>query len=79
MQTKYWEVERINNDVNGNPRYVIHFTSLNIPMSEYGISTKKTRKAGIRKYHNKQYGGGYVFTSYNVEATLDYIYKTIHE
>lgn len=32
MKTTQIEFTRINNDVNGNPRYVCHFT--NIPLSE---------------------------------------------
>jgi hypothetical protein len=31
----------------------------------YSIALKKSRKIGGRKYHNKSYGGGIVFTSYN--------------
>src|SRR5690606_13302432 len=84
---------RIKNDVNGNPRYVVHF--LSIPMSEkeleeinspkqrigkygepikdnrssierlYAHALKKARKIGGKKFHNKQYGGGIVFQSYN--------------
>jgi hypothetical protein len=31
----------------------------------YSIALKKSRKIGGKKYHNKSYGGGIVFTSYN--------------
>jgi len=31
----------------------------------YSIALKKSREIGGRKYHNKSYGGGIVFTSYN--------------
>ena len=63
---------RINNDVNGNPRYVCHF--LNIPGldkdapidAQYRQAVKKTNAIGGRKYHNKSYGGGIVFQSYNL-------------
>ena len=64
---------RINNDINGNPRYVVHF--LNILNNEensflpfnkkYEYSLKKAKIIGGKKYHNKQYGGGIVFQSYN--------------
>lgn len=76
---------RINNDVNGNPRYVFHYTELinerdeeqakknSNPLYgkffteiEYEIALKKARKIGGRKFHNKQYGGGIVVTSYNL-------------
>ena len=69
---------RVNNDVNGNPRYVCHFLNL---LSEaekneiIGISAKydhairKAKKIGGKKYHNKSYGGGIVFQSYNIRET----------
>ncbi len=52
---------RINNDGNGNPRYVCHF--LNIA-STYKEALEIARKIGGRKFHNKQYGGGIVFQTY---------------
>lgn len=57
---------RINNDINGNPRYVCHF--LNIAGS-YSEAIKKANSIGGRKYHTKNYGGGIVFQSYNIEDT----------
>lgn len=71
----------IKNDVNGNPRYVVHFLSLNtrdeldrtgeqwIGVSEkYELALKRARTIGGRKFHNKQYGGGIVFQSYSLEG-----------
>jgi hypothetical protein len=78
---------RVNNDVNGNPRYVCHFLALvndrdrekadqlektvkpyQFAISHlYDIAVKKANKIGGRKYHNKQYGGGIVFQSYNIK------------
>lgn len=55
---------RINNDVNGNPRYVCHF--LNIA-DNYIEAVKKAKTIGGKKYHTKGYGGGIVFQSYNIE------------
>lgn len=60
------EFTRVNNDINGNPRYVCHF--LNIA-GDYQTAVKIANTIGGRKYHNKQYGGGIVFQSYNIEAT----------
>ena len=67
------DLTRINNDVNGNPRYVIHFLQiLNeqerlLPFSEkYKYALKKAKKIGGKKFDNKQYGGGIVFQSYNI-------------
>lgn len=73
METKI-EFARINNDSNGNPRYVCHFLNLikdgecdGIELSKkYEYALKKARKIGGKKFHNKQYGGGIVFQSYNI-------------
>jgi hypothetical protein len=86
------EFTRVNNDVNGNPRYVCHFMALlnanergyiydgemldnskpilELSISEkYILALKKAKKIGGRKFHNKQYGGGIVFQSYNIKET----------
>lgn len=73
---------RVNNDVNGNPRYVCHFLNLNtreeldktgsewIDASEkYRLALQRAKKIGGKKFHNKQYGGGIVFQSYNIKET----------
>ena len=80
------EFTRINNDVNGNPRYVCHFTEIvNEADREraketsdylgnlYRIAIKKANAIGGRKFHCKQYGGGLVFQSYNIGETEKYI------
>ena len=72
---------RVNNDVNGNPRYVVHFLEfLNneensfLPFSKkYEYALKKAKKIGGRKFHNKQYGGGIVFQSYNTDNLKEQI------
>ena len=78
---------RINNDTNGNPRYVCHFLELNKPddladysgfdkvSQKYAIALKRSRELGGRKYHNKQYGGGIAFQSYNLQSLCDDINK----
>jgi len=66
---------RINNDVNGNPRYAIHFLDLInsdenqfLPFTKkYEYALKKAKKIGGKKFDNKQYGGGIVFQSYNLQ------------
>jgi len=72
MKTKEIEFTRIKNDVNGNPRYVCHFTvfnkmgtTANSIEESYANAIKLANKIGGRKYHNKQFGGGIVFQSYN--------------
>lgn len=72
MQNKI-DFTRINNDGSGNPRYVCHFlnfisdkdifTSID---ERYTLALKRAKKLGGRKFHNKQYGGGIVFQSYNI-------------
>jgi hypothetical protein len=84
------ELTRINNDVNGKPRYVVAYSELlnesdekearrlaNQPGPirffvdfEYQMALKKAKQIGGRKFHNKQYGGGIVFQSYNTDQLL---------
>ena len=73
---------RINNDDNGNPRYVIHFLdcqpeSFRQPgngLSErYVMTVKLMNKIGGRKYSTKSYGGGIVFQSYSLTETIEHI------
>jgi len=64
--------ERINNDINGNPRYVIHFLNLD---SCYERALKKAKNLGGRKFDNKSYGGGIVFQSYNLDSLEQKIFE----
>ncbi len=78
---------RIKNDVNGNPRYVVHFLDLDIHgpyegvgygLSErYAMACKLANTIGGRKYHNKSYGGGIVFQSYSLAQTEDAIDRAL--
>ena len=72
--TQKIELTRVKHDANGNPRYVCHFLNL-INDSEgaglsldqkYSLALSKSRAIGGKKFHNKQFGGGIVFQSYNV-------------
>ena len=65
---------RVNNDANGNPRYVISWMELDLPGY---YSTKKTRSAGLKVYRGNDFGGGFVFQSYNVLHSIEYIIKTL--
>ncbi len=71
------ELTRIDSDVNGNPRYVCHFLSLlngNDKFTSlderYALALKRAKKIGGKKYHNKRYGGGIVFQSYNTSELI---------
>ena len=63
---------RINNDTNGNPRYVVHFLQL---ADTYARALFLARQLGGRKFHNKQYGGGIAFQSYNTDQLAERISK----
>ncbi len=65
---------RINNDINGNPRYVCHFTEFLLDgcfayggvQQSYNLALNVAKKIGGKKFSNKQYGGGIVFQSYSL-------------
>jgi len=87
QQLENIRLTRINNDVNGNPRYVVHFYELLndeennfLPFSKkYEYALKKAKKIGGRKFHNKQYGGGIVFQSYNTDNLKEQIIDIMEE
>ena len=67
---------RVNNDVNGNPRYVFQFLALaddnDSVNTRYNNAVAVAKKLiGGKKYHTKSYGGGIVFQSYNVKVELE--------
>lgn len=64
---------RLDNDVNGNPRYLVHFLSLNVKPEDYG------RIAGLTKYRGKAFGGGYVIQSYSLENDLKYYMNLVEK
>ena len=78
---------RINNDTNGNPRYVCHFLAFNKPddladysgidriTRKYNLALLRARALGGRKFHNRQYGGGIAFQSYNIQSLCDDVNK----
>ena len=67
---------RINNDTNGNPRYVFHFLKL---ANNYNEALFLAKKIGGKKFHNKQYGGGIVIQSYNLQDDCNRINELITE
>ena len=88
MSVKPSDFTRQPNDVNGNPRYAVHFLELltDEERSNYGygwsldrkyeIALKRARLIGGKKYHNKRYGGGIVFQEY--DDTLGYLCDAIN-
>jgi hypothetical protein len=61
---------RVNNDVNGNPRYVIHFLAF---ADEYHEAKRIANRLGFRVYRGRDFGGGFVCQSYNLENTAESI------
>jgi hypothetical protein len=66
--------KQITRDSNGNPRYVCHYSNLlseaeladvSLP-NRYNRALYNAKQFGGKKFHNKQFGGGIVFQSYNI-------------
>ena len=89
---KNYEIEeqftRMNSDINGNPRFAIHFMDcepeawkdydLTLP-ERYARVCKLMNTIGGRKFHNKQYGGGIIFQSYSLPDTWKHIERAKNE
>jgi hypothetical protein len=79
MKTTDITFTRINNDVNGNPRYVVGFLNFITPkdtgdiFDKYSLAVKRARAIGGKKFHTKSYGGGIVFQSYNTTELAERI------
>jgi hypothetical protein len=56
--------KKVNHDVNGNPRYVCSW--LEFGTNTYAEAVKLANTIGGKKYNNKQFAGGIVFQSYNI-------------
>ena len=65
----------VNNDVNGNPRYVVdftHFINSDYTASldtRFNMALTNAKKVGGSKYRGKDFGGGIVLQSYNKATT----------
>lgn len=75
------EFTKIKNDMNGNPRYVVHFLDiLNEDeskdfrfMEKYELAISKAKELGGKVYRGKDFGGGIVFQSYDIVGLLSKI------
>lgn len=65
-------VTRVNDDIYGNPRYVIHYLDI---ADTYSEALRISRKIGGKMYTAKWYGGGIVFQSYTLKDDLEYLMK----
>lgn len=77
---------KVAHDVNGNPRYVVHYLDLLTEAEQadlwqtsargewvndsYKAALAKARKIGGKAYRAKWFGGGIVFQSYSLESDL---------
>lgn len=71
---------QINNNSMGNPRYVCHFLGLVPPdflepdawsiSAKYNAALDFSRPFGGKKFHNRQYGGGIVFCTYDLPGLV---------
>ena len=61
---------RLPNDINGNPRYVIHWLAFG---NDYDSAYIVAKPLGFSKYRGKNFGGGFVCQSYNLENTAERI------
>ena len=68
-----YTVNSINNDVNGNARYVMHYLAFDIDNYD------DVSKYGFRKYRAKWFGGGIVFQAVNLEEKIKYMIETVKE
>jgi hypothetical protein len=64
---------RVNNDVYGNPRYVSLLKEDEKTLSNHGLAVKRANKLGGKKYRGRDFGGGIVFQSYNIDDLRKYI------
>ena len=77
------DLYKVKNDIYGNPRVVVHFLNL-ISNKEsdkltldakYSLAYLRALKLGGKKYRGKDFGGGFVFQSYNDDELV----KSINE
>ena len=71
---------RVNNDVNGNPRYVTHYLAFlredELGVGDYEIAKQRANKLGFKVYRGKDFGGGFVCQSYNLENDVERIIES---
>ena len=74
------EFFRVKSDSNGNPRYVTHYLAFlnddELGMGDYDRAEKRAKKLGFRVYKGRDFGGGFVTVSYNLENTIEQIIDT---
>lgn len=62
---------RVNKDSNGNPRYVIHWGAFST--NDYNEALSLAKSLGFKAYRGREFGGGFVTSSYNLENEAESI------
>jgi len=65
---------RVSNDSNGNPRYVIHWGVFGA--NDYNEALSLAKSIGYKVYRGREFGGGFVTSSYNLENEAEAIINT---
>ena len=64
---------RVLNNVMGHPRYVIHWLAF---AGEYDKAELIARSLGFKKYRGREFGGGFVIESFNLESTAEAVIRS---
>ena len=68
---------RVKSDTNGHPRYVTHYLAFlnadELGLDSYALAKKRANKLGFKVYRGKDFGGGFVTVSYNLENDIERI------
>lgn len=72
------ETLRINNDINGNPRMVIHFFAFlkddEKSLNNYALAKKRANEwLGAKVYRGKRFGGGFVCQAFESDSQIEKI------
>ena len=67
----------VKSDINGHPRYVTHYLAflgdVECGVDSYALAKKRANKLGFKVYRGKDFGGGFVTVSYNLENDIERI------
>ena len=71
------EFFRVTNSSNGNPRYVTHYLAFisdgDRGLGDYDRAKKRANELGFKVYRGREFGGGFVTESYNLENDIERI------
>lgn len=66
---------RIDNNVNNTPRYVIHWIAFcrfeHLGVETYEHALRIAKKYGGKRFHNRQYGGGIAFATFELNTVIN--------